>query len=53
MVKMDIDVRVANATVYTMEVLPLKGQPFLKGERIPIDVIFKPWVPRALESAVS
>ncbi|MBA0853959.1 hypothetical protein Goshw_024383 [Gossypium schwendimanii] len=31
MVKMDIDVRVASGTVYTMEVLPPKGQPFLKG----------------------
>ncbi|MFQ6664085.1 hypothetical protein Gotur_031311 [Gossypium turneri] len=31
MVKMDIDVRVANSTVYTIEVLPPKGQPFLKG----------------------
>ncbi|MBA0613128.1 hypothetical protein Godav_013636 [Gossypium davidsonii] len=30
MVKMDIDVRVANATVYAMKVLPPKGQPFLK-----------------------
>ncbi|MBA0638064.1 hypothetical protein Godav_022401 [Gossypium davidsonii] len=27
-VKMDIDVRVANATVYVIEVLPPKGQPF-------------------------
>ncbi|MFQ6643619.1 hypothetical protein Gotur_018514 [Gossypium turneri] len=51
MVKMDIDARVANATVYAMEVLPPKGQPFLKGERIPMDAVFKPWVPRALESA--
>ncbi|MBA0798252.1 hypothetical protein Gohar_008862 [Gossypium harknessii] len=32
MVKMDIDVRVANATMYTMKVLPPKGQPFLKGK---------------------
>ncbi|MBA0560870.1 hypothetical protein Golob_017745 [Gossypium lobatum] len=31
MVKMDIYVRVANDTVYAMEVLPPKGQPFLKG----------------------
>ncbi|KAK5812061.1 hypothetical protein PVK06_027458 [Gossypium arboreum] len=31
MVKMDIDVHVANATVYAMEVLPPNGQPFLKG----------------------
>ncbi|KAK5771857.1 hypothetical protein PVK06_048109 [Gossypium arboreum] len=53
MVKMDIDVRVANATVYAMEVLPPKGQPFLKRERIPMDVIFKPWVPCALESTAS
>ncbi|MFQ6640900.1 hypothetical protein Gotur_015863 [Gossypium turneri] len=53
MVKMDIDVHVANATVYVMKVLQPKAQPFLKGECIPMDVIFKPWVPRALESAVS
>ncbi|MFQ6643376.1 hypothetical protein Gotur_018386 [Gossypium turneri] len=50
MVKMDIDVCVANAIVYAMEVLSPKGQPFLKRERIPIDVVFKPWVPRALDS---
>ncbi|MBA0853014.1 hypothetical protein Goshw_012499 [Gossypium schwendimanii] len=31
MVKINIDVHVANATVYSMEVLPPKGQPFLKG----------------------
>ncbi|MBA0818881.1 hypothetical protein Gohar_027893, partial [Gossypium harknessii] len=30
MVKMDIDVRVVNVIVYTMKVLPSKGQPFLK-----------------------
>ncbi|MBA0809261.1 hypothetical protein Gohar_024931 [Gossypium harknessii] len=53
MVKMDIDVHVANATVHVMKVLQPKAQPFLKGECIPMDVIFKPWVPRALESAVS
>ncbi|KAK5845739.1 hypothetical protein PVK06_001953 [Gossypium arboreum] len=50
---MDIDLRVANATVYAMEVLPPKCQPFLKGERIPMDVVFKPWVSRALELAKS
>ncbi|MBA0638300.1 hypothetical protein Godav_021981 [Gossypium davidsonii] len=26
-----------------MEVLPPKGQPFLKGERIHMNVVFKPW----------
>ncbi|MBA0729409.1 hypothetical protein Golax_000040, partial [Gossypium laxum] len=30
MVKMDIDVPVVNATLYTMKVLPPKGQPLLK-----------------------
>ncbi|KAK5802700.1 hypothetical protein PVK06_030317 [Gossypium arboreum] len=53
MVKMDIDVHVENAILYAFEVLPPKVQPFLKGERIPVDVIFTPRVPRALESAVS
>ncbi|MBA0638301.1 hypothetical protein Godav_021981 [Gossypium davidsonii] len=33
-----------------MEVLPPKGQPFLKGERIHMNVVFKPWDSRALES---
>ncbi|MBA0820385.1 hypothetical protein Gohar_025589 [Gossypium harknessii] len=36
-----------------MEVLPPKGQPFLKGELIHMDVVFKPWASRALESTVS
>ncbi|MBA0810861.1 hypothetical protein Gohar_002815 [Gossypium harknessii] len=52
MVKMDIDVRVAKCYRVRYGSLTTQGPTLFKGERIPMDVIFKPWVPRALESAV-
>ncbi|MBA0742018.1 hypothetical protein Gogos_015130 [Gossypium gossypioides] len=31
----------------------LQGPTFFKGEHIPMDVAFKPWVPHALESIIA